>query len=53
MITRAWASDQKLFDVEAFVGDAGVERLDVAVAPRLPGRDEVQPDLASCPVGHW
>ena len=35
-------------DVEAFVADAGVERFDVAVAPRLPGRDEVQPDLAGC-----
>jgi hypothetical protein len=39
-------------DVEAFVGDAGVERFDVAVAPRLSGRDEVQPNLAAGPVGH-
>jgi len=29
MTTRAWASDQKLFDVEAFVADPAVERLDV------------------------
>src|ERR1700736_5712075 len=28
-------------DVEAFVADAGVERFDVAVAPRLAGWDEV------------
>ena len=35
-------------DVQALVADAGVERFDVAVAPRLPGRDEVQPDLAGC-----
>ena len=39
-------------DVEAFVADAGVERFDVAVAPGLAGRDEVQPDLAAGPVGH-
>ena len=29
-------------DVEAFVADAAVERLDAAVAPGLAGRDEVQ-----------
>ena len=29
MTARAWASDQKLFDVEAFVADPAVERLDV------------------------
>jgi hypothetical protein len=34
------------------VADAGVERLDIAVAPRLAGRDEVQPDLPGCPVCH-
>jgi hypothetical protein len=32
-------------DVETFVADAGVERFDVAVAPRLAGWDEVQADL--------
>ncbi len=31
-------------DVQAFVADAAVERLDVAVAPWFAGRDEVQPD---------
>jgi len=39
-------------DVEAFIADAGVERLAIAVAPRLSGRDEVQTDLAVRPVGH-
>ena len=39
-------------DVEAFVADAGVERFDMAVAPRLAGRDEMQPDLTGGPVCH-
>src|ERR1700756_2333205 len=39
-------------DVQAFVADAGVERIDVAVAPRLAGGDEMQPDLCRIPVGH-
>jgi hypothetical protein len=38
--------------VQAFVADAGVERFDVAVAPRLAGWDEMQPDSACCPVDH-
>jgi hypothetical protein len=37
-------------DVQAFVADPGVERLDVAVAPPLAGRDEVQPDGFASPV---
>jgi Resolvase, N terminal domain len=39
-------------DVQAFVADATVERLDVAVAPGLAGRDEVQAYSLICPVGH-
>jgi len=39
-------------DVQALVADAGVERLDVAVAPRLAGRDEVQADSFAGTVGH-
>jgi hypothetical protein len=39
-------------DVQALVADAGVERLDVAVAPRLAGRDEVQADSFAGSVGH-
>jgi hypothetical protein len=30
--------------VEAFVAEPSVERFDVAVPPRLPGRDEREPD---------
>ena len=32
-------------DVEAFVSDAGVKRFDIAVAPWLAGRNEVQANL--------
>ena len=39
-------------DVEAFVADPAVERLDVAVAPGLAGWDERQPDPFAGPVGH-
>lgn len=39
-------------DVQALVADAGGKRFDVAVAPRLAGRDEVQPDLPGRPVSH-
>jgi hypothetical protein len=39
-------------DVEAFVADAGVERFDVAVAPGLSGRNEVQTNLPRSRVSH-
>ncbi len=42
----------KVVQVQAFVADPAVERFDVAVAPRLPGRDEVQSDALRGPVGH-
>src|SRR6202022_1973182 len=39
-------------DVEAFIADPGVKRLDIAVTPRLPRRDKTQPDTLPGPVGH-
>ena len=39
-------------DVEAFVAESAVEGLDIAVAPRLPGWDEPEPDSLVGPVGH-
>jgi hypothetical protein len=41
MTVRACASDQKLLML-TLIADAGIQRFDVAVAPRLAGRDEVQ-----------
>jgi hypothetical protein len=57
MTTRAWVSDQAV-DAEALVADAGIERLGVAVAPGLTGRDEVQahrgePSIAAVDRDHW
>ena len=45
-------------DIEAFIADAGVERLDVAVAPGFTRRDETQSHLRlrpgrHCRTGHF
>src|SRR6476620_2838220 len=52
MTTWAWASDQKLLRL----GDSSRMRelndSNVAVWPRLAGRDEMQTNLAGSPVGH-
>src|SRR4051794_11438605 len=39
-------------EVEAFVADSGVERLDVAVAPRFTTWDERRADAFTSPPGH-
>lgn len=49
--TLAWVKDQT-GQVEAFVADPAVKRLDVTVAPGLSGRDERQADSFTGPVPH-
>jgi hypothetical protein len=39
-------------DIEAFVAEAAVEGLDVAVPPGLAGWDECEPDAFAGPLGH-
>src|SRR3954451_22752677 len=39
-------------DVQAFVAETAVERLNVSVPPRLAGRDEGEPDTFAGSVGH-